>query len=178
MSGASAPLALPLHVEAYDTPGVYADPQIVYRDDAMRYATYPNREWAIPLGTMLATLTAETLRHALGPGARVHDGDAPASRALVWRGTVREFEEVERGGQVFASVRLEAQLVRTDDDSTVWLGSARAEALVGRTTDMAVVADSLSSAASRVVATLARDAMSAAQGSETAQTSARPIAPR
>jgi len=87
-------------------------------------------------------------------------------------------DEVDRDGQVFAAVRLDARLVRTSDDSTIWLGSARAEVPVGRTTDMTVVVDSLSSAATRAVATLARDAMSTVGGSAGAQTSARRAGPR
>ena len=153
---ASAPL---LTVEPYATPGVYGEPQIVYREGDTRYGTYPNREWALPLGTMLAALTSERLRLEPALAVRVQDGArAAAGGGLLWRGVVREFEEVDRGGRVFAVVRLDATLVRAADDSVLWSGSARAEGGVGQTTDMTVVVDSLSSLATRVVATLARDA--------------------
>ena len=157
---ADAAAAPSIAVEAYTTPGVYADPQIVYRVGDAQYGTYPTREWAVPLGTMLATRTAEALRAAL-PGAerRVQDGplEGPA-RGLVWRGTVREFEEVDRGRQVSAAVQLEARLVRAADDSTVWQGSARAERAVTPSTSMPAVVDSLAAAAGASIAELVRSA--------------------
>jgi uncharacterized lipoprotein YmbA len=148
-----------LTIAPYAAPGIYGGPQIVYRDGETRYGTYPNREWALPLGGMLAALTAETLRAEPSLASRVHDGmDTRAAGGLVWRGVVREFEEVDRGGRVFAAVRLDATLVHADTDSVLWSGSARAEQALGSTTDMTVVVDSLAALASRVVATLARDA--------------------
>jgi uncharacterized lipoprotein YmbA len=41
-------------VLSYETPGVYGDPNIVYRVGEAQYAAYPYREWAIPLSEMLA----------------------------------------------------------------------------------------------------------------------------
>jgi uncharacterized lipoprotein YmbA len=152
-------------VEPYATPGVYGDPQIVYREGETRYGTYPNREWALPLGTMLATLTAEALRAQQGLGGRVHDGEPlPAGRGLRWRGTVHEFEEVDRGGNVFAAVRLDARLVRASDDSVLWSGTTRAEAPVGQTRDMTAVVERLSSVAATAIATLTQDATPAFRG--------------
>jgi uncharacterized lipoprotein YmbA len=153
-------------VEPYTTPGIYGDPQIVYREGNTRYGTYPNREWAIPLGTMLATLTMETLRRQPGLAGRVLEADqAAAGRGLVWRGTVREFEEVDRGSRVSAAVQLDARLLRAADDSVLWSGSGRAEGPVSRPTDMAAVVESLSSLTATVVATLARDARPALRAS-------------
>jgi hypothetical protein len=116
-------------------------------------------------GTMLAALTSETLGRDPALAGRVRDG-APAagSRGLRWRGVVREFEEVDRGAAVSVAVRLDARLERIADDSLLWSGSARAEAPVGRSTDMTAVVDSLSSLASRAVASLARDASPALRG--------------
>ncbi len=164
-TSAAATVRVPLTVEAYATPGVYAGPSIVYRVDETRYGTYPHREWAVPLGTMLATLTAESLRRdAPGGGTDVRDGDrAGGARGLVWRGTVREFEEVDRGrgrrdAQVSAAVRLEAQLVRAADDSVVWRGEALARRTVVPPESMTAVVDSLAAAAGEAVARLVRDA--------------------
>jgi uncharacterized lipoprotein YmbA len=152
-------------VEPYTTPGIYGDPQIVYRDGETRYGAYPNREWALPLGTMLAALTMETLRNQPGLAGRVQDGEpSGARRGLRWRGTVREFEEVDRSGLVFAAVRLDARLVRAADDSVLWSGTARAEAQVAQSKDMTAVVDSLSSLAASAVARLARDAQPALRG--------------
>jgi ABC-type uncharacterized transport system auxiliary subunit len=163
----AAPAGGPLvSVEPYTTPGIYGDPRIVYREGDTRYGTYPNREWAIPLGTMLATLTMETLRQQPGLAGRVLEADrAAAGRGLVWRGTVREFEEVDRDSRVSAAVLLDARLVRAADDSVLWSGSARAEGPVSRPRDMAAVVESLSSLTATVVATLARDARLALRAS-------------
>ena len=148
-----------LAVEPYGTPGVYARPEIVYRVGDTAYGTYPNREWALPLGGMLATRTAEALRQLPGGATRVQDGaEAGPARGLVWRGTVREFEEVDRGSRVSASVRLDAQLVRASDDSVLWRGSASAERVVVPPNVMTAVVDSLAAATGAAVAELVRDA--------------------
>ena len=153
--GGGAPVA----VEAYATPGIYAEPQLVYRVGETRYGSYPTREWALPLGEMLATLTAERLRTTTGPGTQVQDGALPrAARTLVWRGTVREFEEVDRGRRVSAAVRLEAQLVRAADDSVLWQGSARLEQAVTPSRAIAAVVDSLSTLSAQAVARLVDEA--------------------
>jgi uncharacterized lipoprotein YmbA len=154
-----------ISVEPYTTPGVYGDPQIVYREGETRYGTYPNREWALPLGTMLAGLTMETLRTQPGLAGRVQDGEpSGARRGLRWRGTVREFDEVDRAGLVFAAVRLDARLVRAADDFVLWSGTARAEGQVAESKNMTAVVDSLSSLAATAISRLARDAQPAVRG--------------
>lgn len=145
-------------VQPYEAAGIYADPQIVYRIDETRYGTYPDREWAIPVSTMLADRTADILRTA---PADVTVGWAAPNAGLVWRGTVREFEEVNRGDQVFAAVRLQAMLLRGATDSVVWQGEARAERPVEQKKNMAAVVQALSSASTAVV----RQLMSQANGS-------------
>ncbi len=146
-------------VEPYATPGVYARPEIVYRVGETEYGTYPNREWALPLGAVLATRTAEALRQLPGGATRVQDGAAAGpARGLVWRATVREFEEVDRGSRVSASVRLDALLVRAEDDSVLWRGSASAERSVVPPNVMVAVVDSLATAAGAAVADLVRAA--------------------
>jgi uncharacterized lipoprotein YmbA len=152
----------PIAVEMYATPGVYSDPQIVYRVDDVRYATYPNREWALPLGAMLATLTAESLRREFALGTRIQEGVSRApGNGLLWRGTVREFEEVNRGREVFAAVRLSAALVRVSDDSVVWQGEAHAERPVVPPNAMTAVVDTLSAVAASVIRELASQAQEA-----------------
>ncbi|HEY0780443.1 MAG TPA: ABC-type transport auxiliary lipoprotein family protein [Gemmatirosa sp.] len=166
-----------LAVEPYGTPGVYARPEIVYRVGETEYGTYPNREWALPLGTMLATVTATSLRQLPGGATRVQEGTATASaHGLVWRGTVREFEEVDRGARVTASVRLEAQLVRASDDSVLWRGSAGAERAVVPPNVMTAVVDSLAAATSAAVADLVRDAGPTLRAASVARPSARTTA--
>jgi uncharacterized lipoprotein YmbA len=179
-AAAAAP-AVPLTVEPYATPGVYAGPAIVYRVGDTQYGTYPGREWAVPLGTMLAALTAESLRQgAPAGGAHVRDADrAGVGRGLVWRGTVREFEEVDRGrgrgdAQVSAAVRLDAQLVRASDDSVVWRGEAQAQRTVVPAESMTAVVDSLAAAAGEAVAALVRDAAPAMRAASVSVT--RPAA--
>src|SRR5690242_19245618 len=42
----------------YETSGLYGESNIVYRTGDLEYASYPNREWALPLGEMLGLITA------------------------------------------------------------------------------------------------------------------------
>lgn len=165
-----------LRVEPYATPGVYAEPGIVYRVGDTRYGTYPTREWALPLGGMLATLTAGSVARLEGGPQRVEDGAGagrgPAGRGLVWRGVVREFEEVDRDKQVSAAVWLDARLVRAADDSVLWQGSARLERPVTPPTQMAAVVDGLSDAAQRAVAQLVQEAAPALRRASAARLAA------
>ena len=179
LEGGSPVLAVPLVVDAYATPGVYAEPQIVYRVGETRYGTYPTREWALPLGAMLAALTAEALRAEPATGGRVQEGAGPgAARGLVWRGSVREFEEVDRGALVFAAVRLEAQLVRAADDSVLWQGATRIERPVTPPRAIAAVVDSLSALSAAAVAGMVREAAPALRAAAAAQAGAQAAAGR
>jgi ABC-type uncharacterized transport system auxiliary subunit len=143
-----------LAVSRYVTPGLYGQRGIVYRVGEAGYATYPSREWAIPLGEMLGRRTADLLqeRPLLQGGALF---DPPARRAFTyaWRGTVREFEEIDRGNDVFVAVNLEASLVRIEDDSIVWSGGARIERPVPDGTMEGIIAG-LSAATDEVVLAL------------------------
>ncbi|HEU4649641.1 MAG TPA: ABC-type transport auxiliary lipoprotein family protein [Gemmatimonadales bacterium] len=145
-------------VEPYEAVGIYGDPQIVYRMDETQYGTYPDREWAVPVSTMLADRTADILRTA---PADVTVGLGTQKAGLVWRGTVREFEEVDRGDKVFVAVRLRAMLVRATSDSVIWQGEARAERPVEQKKTMAAVVQALSSASTDAV----RQLMAQANGS-------------
>ena len=92
-------------VEPYATPGLYGEPQIVYRLGEARYGTYPSREWAIPLSSMLATRTAEALRAAsFASGSVTTEPSRRGAHEFVWRGGVRPFEEGNRNRQVLAEV--------------------------------------------------------------------------
>lgn len=125
----------------YVAPGIYGDGNIVFRVDESAYGSYPNREWAVPLPTMLGMLTEDIFRaHPLTKDPSVFDPPSPHAYAYVWRGLVRELEEVDRGNQVFAVVRLDARLIRARDDSVLWSGSARLERLVPEGTMPAIVA--------------------------------------
>lgn len=129
-------------VARFVTPGLYGQRGIVYRIGEAGYATYGFREWAIPLGEMLGRRTADLLQER--PLAR--DGalfDPPSRRtfAYSWRGTVREFEEINRGNDVFVAVSLEASLVRIDDDSIVWSGGGRLERAVPSGTIEGIIAE-------------------------------------
>ena len=177
-AGAPAEAGAALFVEPYATPGVYGEPGIVYRVGDAQYGNYPNREWALPLGGMLATLTAGALAQVDGAPRRVEDGAnagrGTAARGLVWRGVVREFEEVDRGRQVTAAVWLDARLVRAADDSVLWQGSARLERPVTPPDQMTAVVDGLSDAAQRTVAQLAEAAAPALRRAAAARAAAGP----
>jgi hypothetical protein len=73
---------------------------------------------------------------------------------------VREFEEIDRGKDVFVAVRLDAQLVRTADDVILWKGSRRLERPVPKPTMPAIVAE-LSALATEATEALINDARTA-----------------
>jgi uncharacterized lipoprotein YmbA len=152
----SKPLAT-VRVEPYLTQGIYADPQIVYRTGDSEYAAYPNREWALPLSSMLADITAEVVRSSGSGRVRVTGESEGGQPDVIWRGTVREFEEVNRGDQVLAAVHLEAALIRASNDSVMWQGGTRLERPVTGDSMEAVVA-TLSGLSTEAVVTMIREA--------------------
>ena len=116
---APALLSGTIGIAEYATPGVYGDPLIVYRIDDTQYGSYPSREWAVPLSDQLGVLTERVLKRVpLTAQRAVFDPPSRRAQTYIWRGTVREFEEVgvaepltlglEPGGRV-------AQLARQDD---------------------------------------------------------------
>jgi ABC-type uncharacterized transport system auxiliary subunit len=155
-------MALVLAVEPYATTGIYADPQIVYRVGEESYGAYPDREWALPLGTMLADATVETLRRTPTLGVQVTDDRVSGSHQLVWRGVVQQFEEVNRGDSVAAAVRLDVALVRTPGDSIVWQGTVGLERPVPKPT-MAAIVDALSQLSANAIRQLVGEARLATQ---------------
>lgn len=161
----SAPLRGALAVEPYVTPGLYGDPGIVYRVGESEYGAYPSREWAIPLGEMLGMIAESVLSlHPISTDPPVFDPPSTRGHAYVWRGTVRQFEEVNRGTQVFVAVRLDATIVRSGSDSLVWNGSASLERPVPQPTMQAIV-EALSALARDATAQLATEARAALQRS-------------
>ena len=150
----SAPLKGTLAILGYATPGIYGEPGIVFRIEESEYGAYPSREWALPLGEQLAVLTERMLaRNPLSTESAVFDPPSKRSQTYMWRATVREFDEVDRGKQVFAAVRIDARLVRADDDSILWSGSASAEREVP-TPNMSGIVQTLSALAEQVVGEL------------------------
>lgn len=162
-----------LGIAEYVTPGIYAGGGIAYRIGESEYGTYPSREWAIPLGQMLGVLTEGVLRRApLTASPAIFNPPSLRSQTYVWRGTVREFEEVDRGRTVSAAVRIDASLVRSSDDSVVWSGSARREGAVPAPTMDAVVG-TLSSLATETITALVAEADSALRRQAPSAASAR-----
>lgn len=156
------PLPGSVAASRFSTPGVYGGAQIVYRIGETGYGTYPNREWALPLGEMLGMLAEETIRAEPLGSAVVYE---PASRrqfAYEWRGAVRQFEEVNRDKRVYASVHLEARLLRMADDSILWLGDRSVELPVPDPS-MTNIVEALSTAARQVMRELVLDAKTAAR---------------
>ena len=121
-------LAGSLVIRPYVASGIYDRPGIVYRVDDFQLSAYPNREWAIPLRDMLGAITAEALRsRPLTAETAAFDPRAARTTDYQWRGTVREFEEVNRARQVLAAVHLEVEIIRSVNDSVIWKGSERIE---------------------------------------------------
>jgi ABC-type uncharacterized transport system auxiliary subunit len=145
-------------VAEYRAPGIYGDAAIPYRVGETQYGTYPSREWAIPLGVMLGIATQRVLEaRPITTGAAVYEPPNERLSTYVWRGTIREFEEVDRGAEVWAAVALDVQLVRSADDSVLWSGTLRREARVPDATMAAIVA-ALSRLATEGIADLAEQA--------------------
>lgn len=148
----------------YVAPGLYGDNNIVYRVDDATYGSYPNREWGVPVPTMLGMLTEDLFRaRPLTRDPAVFDPPSPHTYAYVWRGLVRELEEVDRGSHVYAAVRLDARVVRARDDSVLWAGSARLERLVPEGTMPAIVS-TLSQLSIEVITQLQESARAALFG--------------
>jgi hypothetical protein len=148
----------------YAAPGLYGNRGIVFRVDEASYGAYPNREWAIPVSTMLGMLTEDIFRaRPLTRDPVVFDPPSPHAYTYVWRGLVRELEEVDRGHQVFAVVRFDARLLRAKDDSVLWAGSARLERLVPEGTMPAIIG-MLSQLSAEVITQLQESARSAVFG--------------
>jgi uncharacterized lipoprotein YmbA len=148
-----------LSIRRYETPGIYASGALVYRVGASTYGEYPAREWAIPLGEMLGSMSESVIaRRSLASGRVVFDPTTAERQQFEWRGSVREFDEVDAPGSVSASVALDAKLVRVADDSVIWSGSVREVVPVAESRSMDAVVTGLSLAASRAIARLADDA--------------------
>jgi uncharacterized lipoprotein YmbA len=161
-SATPGPVVLPgpLAIAPYVTRGIYDDPGIVFRVNDVQLRAYPSKEWAIPLRDMLGTATETMLRRLpLTAEPAVFDARSRRSQTYSWRGTVREFEEVNRGNAVLVAVDLEAQIVLTATDSVVWSGSHRVErAVENPTTSMQRVVEGLSAATADVLSALIQQA--------------------
>lgn len=157
----NGPLAGSIAVSPFITPGVYGGDEIVYRIGETEYGTYPNREWALPLGDMLGMMAEESIRENPLGNVAVYDPESRRQFDFLWQGAVREFEEVNRGNRVFAAVRLEARLLRTTDDSIVWRGDRSVERPVADPT-MTRIVEELSAAARDAMRALVSEAKTAA----------------
>lgn len=161
----AAPLTGSIAIAAYKTPGIYGSGPVVYRVGPSSYGEYPSREWAIPLGEMLGAMTETIVRKSgLTSGDVSYDPSPPGRQEYEWRGTVREFDEVDEPNAVSASVSVAAQLVRAADDSVVWSGSVHEIEPVRATRQMESVVAAMSVAATRALMRLAADATAALRG--------------
>ena len=148
-----------MSIRRYETPGIYASGALVYRVGSSTYGEYPAREWAIPLGEMLGSMSEAVIaRRSLASGRVVFDPSATERQQFEWRGSVREFDEVDTPTSVSASVALDAKLIRVADDSVIWSGSVREVVPVAQSRSMDAVVAGLSVAASRAIAKLTDDA--------------------
>ena len=156
---ADAPLAGSLAVGSYRAPGLYGRSGLVFRLNGNEYGSYPAREWAVPLADQLGLFTEAVLRKTpLTRDGALYEPPNERSHTYLWRGTIREFEEVDRpDGSVHASVRLEAVLVRAADDSVLWTRSVRLERQVADPSMNGIV-EALSQLAVEAVASLVSDA--------------------
>lgn len=160
------------------TPGIYGGQSVVFRIEDTEYGTYPSREWSIPLGEMLGMIAESVLqREPVVSGEVLFDPPSRRGHTYIFRGTVREFEEVNRSRQVFVAVRLEAQLLRASDDSVLWAGQLGSERPVPEATMPAIVT-ALSSLADEVLTALVAEARTAVRPAATSAVSDPPTADR
>ncbi len=153
------PLTGSVAIARYDTPGIYGTGSLVYRVGSSAYGAYPTREWAIPLGEMLGSITEGIVRQrSLTSGRVVYPPSAVTHEQYEWRATVREFDEVDTPNSVTASVSLVAQLVRVADDSVVWSGAAQEMEPIAQTRSIDAVVAGLSAATARAIARLTDEA--------------------
>lgn len=159
VNGGTLPIDGSLAIAPYETPGLYGERGIVFRIGQTSYGAYPSREWAVPLAEMLGSLTESVLeRNPISREQAVYDPPSRRSHTYIWRGTVREFEEVDIGSTVNVAVRLDVKLVRSADDSLIWSGSERIERSVSQPT-MDNIVGAMSDAAIAVIAKLSRTAI-------------------
>lgn len=159
VNGGTFPIDASLAIAPYETPGLYGERGIVFRVGQTSYGAYPSREWAVPLAEMLGSLTESVLeRNPISREQAVYDPPSRRSHTYIWRGTVREFEEVDLGSAVSVAVRLDVKLVRSQDDSLIWSGSERIERSVSQPT-MDNIVGALSDAAIEVITRLSRTAV-------------------
>lgn len=163
-------------IAPYEAPGLYGESGIVFRVGSSTYGAYPSREWALPLGEMLGTLTESVFKRApISTEQAVYDPPSRNSHTFTWRGTVREFEEVNLGTAVSVTVRLDVKIVRSADDSLMWSGSARIERPVPPPTDrMENVVGTLSDAAIEVISKLGQQAAADLKGSPSTAAAPKP----
>lgn len=151
-------------IAPYEAPGIYGGRQIVYRVGDNAYGTYPAREWAMPVGTMLGLMTQDILRaQPISAESAVFDPASSQSYPYVWRGSVRQLEEVDSESTVHAVVHLDASLVRASDDSVLWVGTARLSRPVANPTMTAIVS-TLSGLAAEAIHRLTIEARAALAG--------------
>jgi len=166
--------AVSLAIAPYVAPGMYGDRSIVYRVGESEYGAYPNREWAVPLSTMLGLITEDILRRKPITGEQaVFDPPSPHSYSYIWHGLVRELDEVDRGKDVFAAVRLDGRLLRASDDSVIWSGTARIERRVPDGS-MTGIVETLSQLAAEAVSQLLESARAALPASAASAVRPRP----
>ena len=152
------PLTGSIAIARYDTPGIYGTGSLVYRVGSSTYGAYPTREWAIPLGEMLGSITEGIVRHRSLTSGRVVYPPSVTREQYEWRATVREFDEVDAPNSVTASVSLAAQLVRVADDSVIWSGAAQEMEPIAQTRSIDAVVSGLSTAAARAIVRLTDEA--------------------
>ena len=158
LPAALAPLEGALAIAPYRTPGIYGGQSIVYRIGELQYGSYPSREWAMPLTLMLGSITERVLlANPISAEPAVYEPPTRLAHPFSWQGTVREFEEVNRGQDVFVSVMLEVRIIRSSDQAIVWQSSEKIERPVPQPTMLAIV-EALSDVAAETIARLAMDA--------------------
>ena len=175
-TGAAGLLAGSVAIAPYEAPGLYGESGIVYRVNSSSYGAYLSKEWALPLGEMLGSMTeAVFARSPISREQAVYDPPSRNSHTYVWLATVREFEEVNVEQNVSVSVRLDAKIVRAADDSLIWSGSARVDRPVAAPTDkMENVIAALSEAALQVITKLGQQATAELHATASTAATARP----
>jgi ABC-type uncharacterized transport system auxiliary subunit len=99
------------------------DDRILYREGPNEVNFYEYHRWASPPVDLATNYFLHRLKDS-GTYARVSAYYDAAHADLTLQGRLHNFEEVDRGKEVFASVALELELLDTATRALVWRGEA------------------------------------------------------
>jgi len=147
---AAKPVGGSVTVLAFDAAEAYAATPVAYRSNAYRLRYDQYRLWAAPPARLvreqfIACLQKAALFERVAPSAVARDTD------YVIEGKVVEFCELDEGGDLYASLKLELRLMDRKR-AVLAAASPRAKVKAERTGDLSGLAEAMSAAAEKAFA--------------------------